>query len=208
MSYSGARDLIVDVLEFLEDDDNFGVVLDRVGQPLTEKLKRVPRQHWLRNLDGTRARALFWQNVKRLVSAIGIVHAQGLVHGRVAGDVVMTEGADEPDFQLGGLEWSLWLSADIGNQSHVSLGSAAAGQRAESYSFEEDWRRLGLLIAECLDSVVKPAGDVHSAGRREPPINLNVSERILLKRLVAPARIDQLDADSIGNDIDDLLASG
>jgi hypothetical protein len=29
MSYAGARDVIVDVLEFVEDDENFGVVLER-----------------------------------------------------------------------------------------------------------------------------------------------------------------------------------
>jgi hypothetical protein len=41
MSYAGARDVIVDVLEFVEDDEDFGVVLERVGQPLSEKRKRV-----------------------------------------------------------------------------------------------------------------------------------------------------------------------
>src|SRR5258708_7545506 len=31
MAYAGARDVIVDVLEFVEDDDEFGVLLERVG---------------------------------------------------------------------------------------------------------------------------------------------------------------------------------
>lgn len=206
MSYAGARELIVDVLEFIEDDEDFGVILESIGQPLTEKRKRVSRQHWLRNLSAPRARTLFWWNIKRVVRALGIIHAQGLIHGNVTTDVIMTEGIDEPDFQLGGFEWSLWLSADLTHHTHAKIGPAAAAKRNESYSFEEDWRALGVLVAECLDSVVKASGDVQQVGRSEYPIVLNVPERVLLKRLVAPTRTDQLDADSISRVIDDLVA--
>jgi len=207
MSYAGARDVIVDILEFVEDEQDFGVLLERVGHPLTEKLKRVSRQHWLRNLGASRPRILFWKNIKRVVAALGIVHAQGLVHGHVGTDVVMTEGADEPDFQLGGFEWSLWLSTDLPDRSHAKLGLTAAAHRNESYSFAQDWHAIGLMIADCLDSIIKASGDVYPAGRNDPAIVLNVSERILLKRLVTPARMDQIDADSIGSAIDDLIAS-
>jgi tRNA A-37 threonylcarbamoyl transferase component Bud32 len=207
MSYAGARDVIVDVLEFVEDGENFGVVLERVGQPLNERRKRVSRQHWLRNLAGPRPRTLLWRNIKRLVNALGIIHAQGLVHGRITADVVMTEGIDEPDFQLGGFEWSLWLSADLADRTHANIGPAAAANRSETYSFTQDWRALGLLVADCLDSVVKPSGDVQPNGRGESRLDLNVSERVLLKRLIAPAKMDQLDADSIGRAIDDLISS-
>src|SRR3984893_14030710 len=138
MSYAGARDVIVDVLEFVEDDENFGVVLERVGQPLSEKRKRVSRAHWLRNLNARRSRVLLWRNMRRLVVALGIIHAQGLVHGRLTADVIMTEGSDEPDFQLGGFEWSLWLSGDLAERSQAKLGPAASVKRAESYSFAED----------------------------------------------------------------------
>jgi hypothetical protein len=37
-----------------------------------------------------------------------IVHAQGLVHGKLTAEVIMTDASDEPDFQLSGFEWSLW----------------------------------------------------------------------------------------------------
>ena len=207
MSYTGARDVIVDVLEFVEDDEYLGVVLERIGRPLSERLQRVSRQHWLRNLGAPRARVLFWRNIKQLAGALGIIHAQGLVHGRITADVIMTECADEPDFQLGGFEWSLWLSGDLSERSHAKIGPTAAVNRAESYSFAQDWRALGLLAAGCLGFVVKASGDVQPNGRSDPPIVLNVSERVLLKRLVVPARMDQLDADSIGRSIDDLVAS-
>jgi hypothetical protein len=103
MSYAGAREVIVDILEFVEDEEEFGVVLEHAGQPLSAKLRRVPRQHWLKNIGAPRARVIFWQNMRRIAIALGIVHAQGLVHGRIDADAVMTEGAEVPDFQLTGL---------------------------------------------------------------------------------------------------------
>lgn len=207
MAYSGARDVIVDVLEFVEDDENFGVVLERVGQPLAERRRRAPRQHWLRTLGASRPRALFWRNLKRIVAALGIVHAQGLVHGQLTADAIMTEGADEPDFQLGGFEWSLWLSADLAERTHARVTAVAAANRAESYSFAEDWRALGLLAAECLDSEMRASGDIVPRAGIEVPIVLQVPERVLLKRLIAPGRMDHLEAESIGRAIDDLIVT-
>ena len=122
MSYAGAREVIVDILEFVEDADNFGVLLEHAGQPLPAKLRHVSRQHWLKNLGAPRPRALFWRNIRRLVNALGIVHAQGLVHGNLSADSVMTEGAEDPDFQLTGFEWSLWLTADKAEKALAKLG--------------------------------------------------------------------------------------
>ena len=207
MSYVGARDLIVDIMEFVEDEAHFGVLLDRIGQPLSEKLRRVTRQHWLKNLDAPRPRTLLWRNMRRLASALGIVHAQGLVHGKLTGDVVMTEAAEEADFQLGGFEWSLWLGADNAERSHAKVGPYGSAQRAETYSFAEDWRAVGLLIADCLNVVVQASGDVTSSSNAEASAVLNVSERVLLKRLVTPSRVDLLDAQSIMRSIDDIIAS-
>lgn len=205
MSYAGARDVIVDVLEFVEDDKDFGVVLERVGQPLSEKRKRVSRQHWLRNLNAPRSRILFWRNIARLVVALGIIHKQSLVHGRIGADVVMTEGTDEPDFQLGGFEWSLWLSSDLAEKSQAKLGPAAALKRAESYSFADDWRAVGLMIADSLETIIQKTGEIYP--KPGSLIVLDVPERALLRRLVTPARMDHLDADSIARAIHDLIAS-
>jgi tRNA A-37 threonylcarbamoyl transferase component Bud32 len=134
MSYAGARDVIVDILEFVEDSEFFGVLLERTGRPLSGGKLTVNRQHWLRDLTATRSRTLFWKNMRRVATALGIVHAQGLVHGKLTADVVMTEGADEPDFQLGGFEWSLWLGADSAERAHAKLGSEGAAQRSGTYS--------------------------------------------------------------------------
>lgn len=206
MSYSGAREVIVDILEFVEDDEEFGVLLETAGQPLTTKMQRVSRQHWLKNLGAPRPRALFWRNIRRIVDALGIIHAQGLVHGNLSTDSLITEGAEDPDFQLTGFEWSLWLTADGAARAHAKLGEGSEAVRAKRYSFEEDWKSLGRMAAHCLDAVVRPSGDIQAAGKSEAPITLSLSERALLKRLAAPTRFDNLDATSIARAIDDIVA--
>lgn len=206
MSYSGAREVIVDILEFIEDDAEFGVLLETTGQPLTAKLQRVSRQHWLKNLGASRPRALFWRNIGRIVDALGIVHSQGLVHGNLSTDSLITEGAEEPDFQLTGFEWSLWLTADNAERAHARLGESSEAVRAARYSFEEDWKALGRMIAKCLGAVVRASGDIHAVGSADIPITLSLSERAVLKRLVIPTRLDNLDAVSIARAIDDIVA--
>jgi AAA domain len=207
MSYAGARELIVDILEFVEDDEFFGVLLERMGQPLSDKRKRVNRYHWLQTLDTARSRVLFWKNMRRIAVALGIVHAQGLVHGRMSAEVVMTEGTDEPDFQLGGFEWSLWVKADSVDKSHAKISAAAATKRSETYSFAEDWRALGHMIAECLGLAIKPSGEFIPIHGTEALMVLNAPEMALLKRLTFPSRFDLLDATAIGRSIDEIVSN-
>lgn len=204
----GAREIIVDLLELVEDDTQFGLVLERVGQPLVEKRKRVSRDHWLRLLDAPRPRSLLWRNIARLVDALGLIHDQGLMHGALNADNVMTEGAEQPDFQLGGFEWSLSLAHDVPGGSHARVSDAAAILRPPSYSFAEDWRCLGVMVLELLG--LKATEDARfgaTDGRPVPEASLSLAERQLLKRLLTPTRSDQLDAPAIRQAIDDLLIS-
>ncbi len=207
MFYAGAREVLVDVLEFVEDSEFFGVLLERSGQPLSALTVKVKAQHWLRTLIMVRSRTLFWKNVRRLAAGLGIVHSQGLVHGKLSADVVMTEGAEEPDFQLGGFEWSLWLSADVAERSHAELGSEGAAQRSGTYSFAEDWRALGQMICDCLGVRLEISGDFRSTHDANLPIVINTSERVLLKRMIAPTRFDLVDSSSVIRSIDAIVAS-
>ncbi|MBD9509920.1 AAA family ATPase [Ensifer sp. ENS10] len=206
MSYSGASDVIVDIIEFVEDEENFGVLLEHAGQPLSFKREHVSSQHWLKNLGAVRARSLFWQNFKRVVWALGIIHAQGLVHGNIDTAAIMTEGADEPDFQLTGFEWSLRVAADNPNPQHAKKADKVVSARPLKYSFEEDWKSLGRLIGQLLDTGIRSSGELYNLGKLKTPISLSNSERVLLKRLAAPTRTDNLEAQSIVRAIDDVIA--
>ena len=98
------------------------------------------------------------------------------------------------------------MRADTADKAYASLGAQRAAVRAEIYSFAEDWRALGNLVAECLGVVAKSSGNVEPLEQTDRPINLGVSERLLLKRLIAPSRLDLLDADTIARSIDDIIA--
>jgi hypothetical protein len=207
MSYTGAREVIVDILEFVEDSEFFGVLLERTGQPLSVKRSKVNRHHWLQNLGIARARTIFWKNLRRVAAGLGIVHAQGLVHGKLAAEAVMTEGTEELDFQLGGFEWSLWLAANNTDESHARISTTSAAQRSPTYSFAEDWRAFGLMVADCLGLRIKASGEIAHGTSSEALMLLNASETALLKRLTIPSRYDLVDAPSITRSIDDIVAS-
>jgi hypothetical protein len=205
MAYDGARKVIVGLEELVEDDEFFGMLLEPAGRSLDVLVSEVPRQHWLRNLDGRRQRRLLWENVHRLVEALRILHAQGLVHGRLDKRAVVSEGAEQPDFLLSGFEWSLRLSAEA-DRSHAPLAGRASTRRPRSYSFTDDWARLGDLIADLLGVHVRRSGEVAS-DPDSPAMPLTLAERALLKRLVAPSKGQGVDADAVGAAIRDILSS-
>lgn len=201
MSYADARDVLVEAVEFVEDDAFFCVVLIRAGEPLAKLLETASPRFWMRRLAEHGARMLFWKNIRRLAVAIGILHAQGLVHGNICPSVVMTGGFEEPDFRLTGFEWSLWLGGD---HAGADTQEGAAGGKGNVYSFDGDWRALGHLAAWALGISLTSAGDVVGG---EDVLVLNQAEMLLLRRLVAPTVAEAVDAPTITRAIDDLLAS-
>jgi len=199
MATAGAQEVIVDVLEVLEDESYFGILLDHTGTALESLLEEAPRNHWLRNLDTARARTLLWRNAIQLVRALGLVHAQGLVHGRLDSAAVMTEGSDSPDFRLTRFEWSLWLQEDVVSPAHHHDARSAI-----QFSYATDWRSLGELLGKLLGVPLSVSGE------SVPPLpdadgRLAPAERRLLKRLVDPDKLDLLEADAVVHEINDLI---
>lgn len=96
----------------------------------------------------------------------------------------MTEGGDQTDFQLGGFEWCLALSRGGAGMAHADVGATGAKQRPANYAFAEDWRRLGLLIADCFGLSVSAAGAMSPKPGRDPAASLSSGEQRLLKRLL------------------------
>ena len=201
MAHAGAHEVIVDVLELIEDPQFFAVVTDRLGLPLSDLRKRVPRIHWLNNLGTAHARALMWKNIRRLAFALGLVHGQGLMHGRLNGSSVVSEGAPAPDFRLAGFEWSLWVRADTPTHFHAGAQSDSARL---AHSFVGDWRSLGILVLELFGAAITDAGEFEPL-QPAAEVDLTLPERQLLRRLVLPTRLDLLDSDAICQSIDDLV---
>jgi hypothetical protein len=49
-AYDGARDVVVEVIDIVEDATSFGIVLRRAGQSLATRIARAREDHWLKNL--------------------------------------------------------------------------------------------------------------------------------------------------------------
>lgn len=201
MATAGADDLVVNVLEFVEDDQEFGVVLEDAGMPLSRLKERADRHHWLLNLSAPASRVVLWRNLARTAQALGLLHAQGIIHGRVLPTAIMTSGSRVPDFKLTGFEWSLWFAAPS-SLGHAGIPPERGGVPA-GCSFATDWAALGAMAAELLGLTTQPGG---VPTPRDDAVELTPSESGLLRRLLRPTRTEALDATSVVAAIIDIAA--
>jgi SpoVK/Ycf46/Vps4 family AAA+-type ATPase len=196
MAHSGAQGVVVDLIEFVEDANDFGVLMERAGRPLAALYDRLTASHWLRSLGIPMHRARLWRNVRRLVIGLGIVHAQGLVHGQVGELVVFSTGSMEPDFRLAGFEWSLWLDGERRTNGAGGKGKVADRPDEAALSFADDWKALGKMVCRLLGVTVDAAGSIAPERGREMP-NLTAGERRWLRRVCRPRPRDALEAHAL-----------
>lgn len=201
MAHSGARGIVVDLVEFVEDDNDFGVLMEKAGRPLSILRSRVNNAHWLRALAIPLHRARLWRNVRRLVLALGIVHDQGLVHGRMGEDVVFSEGGMDPDFRLSGFEWSLWLD---GERRQAWTRNAGGRPDESALSFADDWAALGGMICRFLGITFDAAGTPLAEAGREMP-GLTTRELRWLRRTCRPRSHEPLEAHALARGCDEIV---
>lgn len=206
LGYPGAKDRIVPLLDSGEESEGFYLVL-RPGQrlPLDNVLQEVSETHWLRQPKQERNRVLIWQNLRRIVDGLNILHTQGLLHRNFDNSAIYTSGDDtSADFQLSGFEWSIRLSSHVRT---AALTNSAISGDAFVHSFLQDWHAFGVLSANLLG--VNPA--IFSRRQRDDARDiayyLTGLERSLLILLVRSEPSSRIDGDAIGAKIDDIIAS-
>lgn len=188
MRYRDASDVIVDVLEELEDDEEFALLLADRGDPLTWTLRRGrPRE-----VPSGRKRILVWQNLARVARALGILHDQAIVHGRLTLDCIFTEGGREPDFRLSGFEWSIQLGSD------AESGPMAASWKRLGLpcSFRADWAALGVVARKLLGEEERTDSETRATELEDGVLSL----------LQVPRPNQPLDAQIIVRDIEAVVA--
>lgn len=168
--------------------------------PLDTMVKHARPDHWLNNLDLPRSRIVLWRNAERLAQALGAVHNQGLVYGRLDGSSVFTASATAPDFRLGSFEWCVRLSE--ADRAPVVVFAKSAGAPIVM-SFLDDWRALGLLLAALLKLDASSLSRGLAAAETEPDAAgerlavLDAGERDMLRWLIEPARHCAIDAEIV-----------
>lgn len=196
-AYPSADEVTVQILRSGEVRDAFYFALPADAAPLDHVLRFSRVDHWIRTLNMVRSRILFWKNVRRLVKAVGAIHAQGLVHGRIDRASVFTGGATaEPDFRLSGFEFCLRV-ADPDPGPISAIAKSKGGGARTIFSFLDDWRALSALLCSLL-GLATLEEDVPDDWCRPTEIDL-------LRLLERPDRNRALDAHRIIPLIDEVL---
>ena len=193
-----AGDLFVPMVTAGSDKEGFYIVLDPGrGDPLETFRGAAAKPPILAAPRLPRNRRLLWENFLRVARALELLHSQGIIHRNLDPWAIFGSFGEEPDFRLTGFEWSMRLAT----VEDVPRASGAASQAA---SFGQDWRNLGLMIAEFLD--VSPAR-VTNLGLllSEVADHISVSEARILRQLTGTIPSDRLDGERICREISDVI---
>lgn len=193
-----AGDLFVPMITAGSDRDGFYIVLDPgSGDPLETFRRATTKPAVLAAPRLPRNRRLLWENFLRVARALEVLHSQGIIHRNLDPWAIIGSFGEEPDFRLTGFEWSMRLAT-------VEDVPRAGGAVSQAASFGQDWRNLGLMIAELLD--VSPARVIDlRLLLSEVSDHLSVAEARILRRLTGVIPADRLDGERICRDISDVI---
>ena len=187
LSSRRARELLVDVLEIVEDQNELGILMIDPGSPICGSSHRVrDRESRLLTPAGRR---LFWRNITRIAEGLSLCHNAGIVHGAISEHVIFSHRDEMEDFRLGGYEACVHLAdGDMDGLVHLLRPSG-------SVSFRQDWSDLGQAASRILGLTKDGRG----------PQLLSI-ERRLLDRLVNPPRYQLFDGDIVLNELAAVVA--
>lgn len=210
----GVGDYISPIYESYTDEFGFYLVLDSGSRlPLshyyestsgTLQLKRA----WIFNLRQISNRLKFWKNIKRIVSAVSVLHSQGLLHRHLNFDSILTDPTNELDFQLTGFEWSMRVQ----HMQESNLINDRTESNRKQFSFLTDWMDLGYLIAKILKIKKEDISNTqHSIQNIIEQTELTINEIVFIRGLIGVIDIDKsisskvINADVASLKIDDII---
>lgn len=181
LAAAATRDVFVEAIGIVEDDNEIGVVMIEAGRPLSSLSSRARNAfHELALSNAGRAR--LWQGLGRIAKALGACHHAGIMHGSVGRAAVFVDEGSLT-FRLGGYEAAVPLGDLASIQRSARLG------RSGAVSFHRDWADFAAL-----------ANDLLGTDQETPP-PLIAAEGRLLDRLASPPRYQNLDGAGVVADI-------
>ncbi|NTG45243.1 DEAD/DEAH box helicase [Rhizobium rhizogenes] len=147
-------------------------------------------------------RGLLWQNFRRLVDAIDLLHSQATIHRNIDAWAVLTNFSTEPDFRLTGFEWSMRLSETAGLAHRLR----SAPRVRYTYSFRSDWADLAFLIATILEIPIDSLTDMQKVPSAVTE-HTTANEIRLLRHMLDLIPRDRIDGDFIKEEIDGIITS-
>lgn len=102
--YPGGREYLIPMLDAGSDPNGFYLILQ------SDQL--LPMQCYIQQSPSTpspHSKHLFWSNIRRLAKGLGLIHSHGLIHRNLDEWAIFTDGGENPNYKLGGFEWSIRL---------------------------------------------------------------------------------------------------
>jgi DNA polymerase alpha-associated DNA helicase A len=127
LSSRRARQLLVEVIGIVEDQNELGVLMVDPGGPICGSLHRVRARE--SRLLATIGRRVFWRNIGRVAEGLALCHDAGIVHGAVSEHAIFSHADDNYDFRLGNYEACVHI-ADAG-WGHVLRPSGTVSFRQD-----------------------------------------------------------------------------
>jgi len=185
LSSRRARDVLVQVLEVVEDDNEIAILMLDPGSPISGTSHRIrSRQNQFLTNSGRR---VFWRNIMRIAEGLALCHDAGIVHGGVGEYTIFSHRDDEEDYRLGGYESCVHIAdSDLVGTEHLLRSS-------NPISFRQDWTDLGRVAANILGVT----------GEGGP--SLLAIERRLLDRLASPPQFQRFDGKVVLHEMSELV---
>jgi hypothetical protein len=196
----GAEEYIGRLVDAGQDDRGFYIVIGAGQRRPVENLLDPSRRgtEWLRSMTAPNKRRQLWENLRRIALALEILHSQGLLHCNLDAWSVLTAGGADLDFQLTGFEWSMRLLGSASNRASKTSGAAV--------SFLDDWAAFAKLCARLLNVRIERVLDLKNASHAVAE-HTSADEIALLRELLYPASLTQLDGDFVVERIDRIVSA-
>ena len=187
LSSRRARQLLVEVLEIVEDQDELGILMVDPGSPICGSSHRVRARE--SRLLTTTGRKVFWRNIVRVAEGLALCHDAGIVHGAVSEHAIFSHADDKEDFRLGGYEACVHIAdGDMADWGHLLRPSGTV-------SFRQDWSDLGHAASRILGLTEEGGG----------PSLLSI-ERRMLNRLANPPHYQFFDGSIVLSELAEVVA--
>jgi DNA polymerase alpha-associated DNA helicase A len=182
-----ARQLLVEVLEIVEDQDELGILMVDPGGPICGSSHTVRARE--NRLLTTIGRKVFWRNIVRVAEGLALCHDAGIVHGAISEHAIFSHNDEKEDFRLGGYEASVHIAdTDMADWGRLLRPSGTV-------SFRQDWSDLGRAAARILGLTEEGAGP-----------SLQSIERRMLDRLASPPHYQLFDGSIVLRELAEVVA--
>ncbi|WFU13033.1 AAA domain-containing protein (plasmid) [Rhizobium sp. CB3090] len=196
-----ANDLIVRMVANGRDNSGFYLVLDAgEGVPLAVAYRRKTLPKLLATNRTPQTRAVLWQNFRRVIRGLDLLHSQGAIHRNIDPWSVISNFSAEPDFRLTGFEWSMRIAETTTDKK----GVREAPRRRPAASFAGDWYDLALVIAQTLDIPAERLADMNLVPSSVAD-HASTLEVRLLRTMLGLLHIDRLDGEQLLGRVEEII---